>query len=262
MNNKSPTIIGAIAGDVIGSVYETFSVKSKSFPLFNERSRFTDDTVLTIALADCLLHDKDFTQTFQDYGRRYPKKRYGAKFLTWIFSENPQPYNSFGNGSAMRVSAVGFAYDSLEEVLEIAKQSAAVTHNHPEGIKGAQAVASAIFLARKGNTKQTIKDYITSTFGYNLNFSLDLIRPVYEFDVTCQGSVPEAIVAFLESTDFEDAIRNAISLGGDSDTIACIAGGIAAAFYKEIPIEIIEFVIAKLPDEFIEILNQFDAKFA
>ncbi len=261
MQNKSKTIIGAIAGDVIGSVYEWNNVKTTDFPLYTKNSSYSDDTVLTVAVADCILNKKEFSKTILEYGRKYPNRGYGGSFKKWLVLDDPQPYNSFGNGSAMRVSAVGFAYNTLEEVLQIAEQSAAVTHNHPEGIKGAQAVASAIFMARVGNSKQEIKDYITSTFHYQLDFTIDNIRPSYTFDVTCQGSVPQAIVAFLDSTDYENAIRLGISIGGDSDTIACIAGGIAMAFYKEMPTEIYDYASKKLPDEFIEILNRFDEEF-
>ena len=260
MKGKSKTIIGAIAGDIIGSVYEWNNVKTTEFALFSEKSDFTDDTVLSVAVADCILNNKDFAKTIWEYGRRYRGRGYGGNFRRWLNSKNPKPYNSYGNGSAMRVSAVGFAYNTLDEVLTMAKASAEISHNHPEGIKGAQAVASAIYLARTGKSKIEIKDYVTEKFNYDINFTLDSIRPTYDFDVTCQGSVPQAIVAFLESTDFENAIRRAISIGGDSDTIACITGGIAAAYYKEIPTEILDFVNSKLPDEFIEILNRFDSE--
>ncbi|MDR3227615.1 MAG: ADP-ribosylglycohydrolase family protein [Prevotellaceae bacterium] len=254
-------MIGAIAGDIIGSVYEWHNVKTTEFALFSEKSKFTDDTVLTVAVADSLLNNKDFAKTIWEYGNRNRGRGYGGRFRAWLDNKNPQPYLSYGNGSAMRVSAVGFAYNNLEEVLEVAKQTAEVTHNHPEGIKGAQAVAAAVFLAKQGKTKEEIKKYVSETFLYNLDFSLDEIRPTYTFDVSCQGSVPQSIVAFLESTDFENAIRLAISIGGDSDTIACIAGGIASAYYKVIPNEILNFVYDKLPNEFIEILDEFDKKF-
>ena len=254
----SNTIIGAVIGDVIGSVYEWNNIKSTEFNLFNPKCKFTDDTVLTIAVADSILNRKNYSQTILEYGRNYRGRGYGGNFRNWLKSNNPKPYGSYGNGSAMRVSAVGFAFKDIDKVLEVAKQTAEVTHNHPEGIKGAQATAAAIFLARKEKSKQEIKDYISSTFDYNLDFTLDEIRPTYEFDVSCQGSVPQAIVAFLESSDFESAIRLAISIGGDSDTIACITGGIASAFYKNIPSEIIEFVNEILPNEFIEIMNRFD----
>ena len=261
MTSNSNTIIGAVIGDVIGSVFEWNNIKKTDFDLFNPKCDFTDDTVLTIAVADCILNKKDFAKTIWEYGRKYRGRGYGGSFRNWLQEDDLKPYGSFGNGSAMRASAVGFAYNDIETVMEVAKQSAEVTHNHPEGIKGAQATATAIFLARQGKSKQEIKDYITQTFDYNLDFTLDEIRPTYKFDVTCQGSVPQAIVAFLESSDFENAIRLAISIGGDSDTIACITGGIASAFYKLIPTEIMDFVVDKLPSEYIEIMNKFDEQY-
>jgi ADP-ribosylglycohydrolase len=260
-SDMTHTIIGAIAGDIIGSVYEWNNVKTTDFPLFSARSTFTDDTVLTIAVADCIFNNKDFSKTIWKYGRKYTGRGYGGRFREWLGSTDRLPYNSFGNGSAMRVSPVGFAGKNLPEVLELAKRSAEVSHNHPEGIKGAQAVASAIFLARTGKTKPEIKKYIIDSFGYDLNRTINEIRPEYDFDVTCQGSVPEAIIAFLESTDYENAIRLAISMGGDSDTIACITGGIAAAFYKSIPEHIIKDVMSRLPKEFIDIIEEFDKMF-
>lgn len=250
-------ILGAIAGDVIGSVYEWNNVKTTDFLLLSPDADFTDDTVLTIAVADSILNNKDFARTIWEYGRKYRGRGYGGRFKQWLQSNQRRPYGSFGNGSAMRVSAVGVAYEDLETVLDVAKKSAEVTHNHAEGIKGAQATATAIFFARQGKTKQEIKDFLVSTFNYDLNFTLDEIRPTYKFDVTCQGSVPQAIVAFLESNDFEHAIRLAISIGGDSDTIACITGGIAAAYYQQIPFEILDFVSERLQEEFIEVLNGF-----
>jgi ADP-ribosylglycohydrolase len=255
-------MIGAIAGDIIGSVYEWRNIKTKVFELFSRRCRFTDDTVLTIAVADCILNGKEYATTFRKYGRRYPDAGYGGLFSEWLFSHNPRPYNSFGNGAAMRVSPVGFAFHSLEAVLKEAKKSAEVTHNHPEGIKGAQATASAVFLAREGESKEGIKRFIENRFEYNLHLKLDEIRPGYRFDVTCQGSVPEAITAFLESRDYEDAVRNAISLGGDSDTIACVTGGIAHAYYKSIPRFIVEKVRGILPAEFLTIADNFNEAFS
>lgn len=255
-------MIGAIAGDIIGSVYETVAVKTKDFPLFTKRSKFTDDTVLTIAVADCIMNEKDYAKTLQSYALKYPKKEYGARFMKWMFSENPEPYNSFGNGAAMRVSAIGFYYDSLEKVMIEAEKSAIITHNHPEGIKGAKAVATAVFLAKEGKSKEDIKQFISNTFEYNLDRKLDTIRLDYGFDVTCQGSVPESIIAFLESNDYEDALRNAISLGGDSDTMACIAGGIAEAFYKYIPTEIIAETKVRLNEEFLKVIDLWEYNFA
>jgi ADP-ribosylglycohydrolase len=258
---NSKTIIGAIAGDVIGSVYEWNNVKHLDFSLFNKECDYTDDSVLTIAVADCILHNKDFAKTIWDYANRYPGRGYGGNFAHWIANTDLKPYNSFGNGSAMRVSAVGFAYNNLNQVLEVAKQSAEVTHNHIEGIKGAQAIAASIFMARTGNSKQIIKDYISQTFNYNLNDTVSNIRPGYIFNETCQGSVPQAIIAFLESSDFENALKLAISIGGDSDTIACMTGSIAIAFYKDIPKEIYDFVYSKLPPEFLKVINEFEEKY-
>lgn len=236
-------MLGAIAGDIIGSPYEgrRRNIKTIEFPLFHDWSHFTDDTVLTVAAADAILHGGGYAEKFKEYYSHYPRAGYGGAFKRWALSDSMQPYGSWGNGSAMRVSPVGFAFDSLEEVLHEAARSAAVTHDHPEGIKGAQAVASAIFLARSGQSKPDIRDYIENTFDYDLSESLDSIREWYAKDfteVSCQGSVPQAITAFLESTDFEDAIRKAISIGGDSDTIACMAGGIAEAFYVNVPRDI------------------------
>jgi len=227
-------MIGAIIGDIVGSVYEWDNIKSKDFPLFRKDCYFTDDTVMTLAVAEGLLHGgraEDFISAMKKYGRLYPDAGYGGRFGSWLMSEDSAPYNSWGNGSAMRVSPVAWAFDSLEEVEKYAQISAAVTHDHPEGIKGAQATAAGIFLARKGKSKAEIKEYIEHTYGYDLGRTLDEIRPVYRFNESCQETVPEAIIAFLESTDFEDAIRNAISLGGDSDTLAAITGSIAEAAY-------------------------------
>jgi len=254
-------IIGAIVGDIIGSAYEWYNVKSTDFQLFGKRTDFTDDSVLTFATMDCILHQSDYTIAYQGYARNYPKRGYGGNFASWIQNDHPKPYNSWGNGSAMRVSPVGWAYDTLEEVQGKADKSAEVTHNHPEGIKGAQATASAIFLARNGSSKTEIKQYIKQTFNYNLDRTIEEIRPDFQFDESCQGTVPEAIIAFLESVDFESAIRLAISLGGDSDTIACITGGIAEAFYQDIPESIIEKSLSFLPAELIQLTEEFSIKF-
>jgi ADP-ribosylglycohydrolase len=232
-------MIGAIAGDVIGSPYEHHAIKSVDFDLFTPRSRFTDDTVCTIALAEAIITGGDYAGLLKDYCLRFPNAGYGSQFKLWFHSATSEPYGSFGNGSAMRVSPIGFAYSTEKEVLDRAEQSAAITHNHPEGIRGAQAVALAIFLAAHKADKQTIKVEIQSRFEYDLNRRLDDIRPYYSFDVTCQGSVPESILAFLESNSYEESIRLAVSLGGDADTQACIAGGISQAFYGSIP-EIIQ----------------------
>lgn len=254
-------MLGALAGDIIGSVYEWRNVKSTDFVLFTPASTFTDDTVLTVAVAECILRGKDYATTLKAYGRRFPHVGYGETFRKWLFSDSLLPYYSFGNGAAMRVSPVGFACDTLEKVLEEAKRSAEATHNHPEGIKGAQVTATAIFLARQGTSKEEIKQYLTEHFGYNLEQTLDEIRPHYSFDVTCQGSVPQAVRAFLESTDYEDAIRKAISLGGDSDTIACITGGIAQAYYKKIPPFILEKTKKLLVPDLLEVVEQFNQAF-
>ncbi|MGD9080789.1 MAG: ADP-ribosylglycohydrolase family protein [Desulfobacterales bacterium] len=254
-------MIGAIAGDIIGSVFEHDPIKTTSFPLFSESSRFTDDTVLSVAIADAILNQTDYGTALKQYGRKYPAAGYGMSFLSWTQSSVTKPYNSWGNGSAMRVSPVGFAFDSMEDVLLESEKSAAVTHNHPEGIKGAQATALAIFLARKGADKSEIRNQIQHRFQYNLDRSTDDIRPDYVFDVSCQGSVPESILAFIESEDFEDAVRLAISLGGDSDTMGCIAGGIAQAYYGRIPQKIIDSVRQRLPETFVKVIDQFNATF-
>lgn len=249
-------MLGAMIGDIVGSVYEWDNIQTTAFEFFKPTCFFTDDTVLTAATAQALLTDGDYARAYQDFSRRYPGRGYGGRFARWIQQENPQPYNSWGNGSAMRVSPVGFAFNTVEEVLAEAERSARVTHNHPEGIKGAQAVALAILLARQGVDKVEIKDEITRRFAYDLAQTLDEIRPAYSFNESCQGTVPEAIIAFLESTDFENAIRLAISLGGDSDTLANITGGIAEAYYG-IPGEIAEKGKSYLPDEFLGIIYRF-----
>ena len=258
---KHNIILGAIAGDIIGSCYEWFSTKNIDFELFTRSSNFTDDTVMTVANADWLLTDDSLLGIMQEYGNKYPRVGYGGSFSRWLRSDDPQPYNSWGNGSAMRVSPVGWAFGTLEETLEAAKCSAEVTHNHPEGIKGAQAVAASVYLARNGRSKEEIKAYVEQTFGYDLSRTCNEIRPHYRFDVSCQGSVPESIIAFLESTDYESAVRLAVSLGGDADTMGAIAGGIAEAFYREIPDYICEEVLKRLPSEFTEVMKRFYAEF-
>ncbi len=254
-------MIGAIIGDVIGSMYEFNNHRSKEFPLFQAKSNFTDDSVLTFATTKVLLDGGDYAAAYQSFARAYPHRGYGGRFSRWIRLDAPQPYNSFGNGSAMRVAPVGYAFADSESTLAEAKRSAEVTHNHPEGIKGAQAVALAIWMARQREEKTTIRQEIEQKFGYDLSRNCDLIQQVNKFDETCQGSVPEAITCFLESTDFEDCIRLSISIGGDSDTIACIAGGIAQAYYGEIPAWIVAETRARLPFEFLEILNRFEKRF-
>ena len=254
-------MLGAIAGDIIGSIYENYPSKSKDFPLFDWRCRFTDDTVLTIAVADVILHGGDYGAGLRDYYWRYPDAGYGGLFRRWARSMDPQPYGSFGNGSAMRVSSIGYAFQSLDEVLREAKRSAEATHDHPEGIKGAQAVAAAVFLARKKAGKSEIHAFIEREFGYGLEGKLDLIRPDYRFDVSCQGTVPAAILCFLESTDFEDAVRNAVSLGGDSDTLACITGAIAEAHYGAIPEYIQREVLSRLDEKLRLVAESFVSTF-
>jgi ADP-ribosylglycohydrolase len=251
-------MIGAIAGDIIGSVYERHNIKGIDFPLFDPRCHFTDDTVLTVAIADAILTGSTYGKKLKEYFRYYPDAGYGPGFRRWAASRKITPYYSQGNGSAMRVSPVGFAFDTLEQVLEQAKKSAEVTHNHPEGIKGAQATASSVFLARRGATKGEIKAYVENNFKYDLNETLDQIRIYYKHDETCPGSVPQAITAFLESNDYEDAVRKAVSIGGDSDTIACIAGGIAEAYYGEIPDHIKTKVFQILDERLKRVIQEFN----
>lgn len=236
---------GAIIGDIVGSIYEFCNIKTKDFPLFSPNCEFTDDSIMSLAVAkaiilSCQKENRTDGKGFQDilvnemqgYGRRFPNPMgaYGNRFLYWLFAEHPQPYGSYGNGSAMRVSACGLAAVSLEEAVALGRASAAVTHDHPEGIKGAEAVAAAIYLAKIGKTKEKIKEYIQNNY-YNLDFTLDEIRPIYRFDPSCQGTVPQALVAFFESNSFEDAIRNMISIGGDSDTAGAITGSVAWIYY-------------------------------
>ena len=255
-------LLGAIAGDVIGSYYEFLPAYRYDFNLFNgDSSRFTDDTVMTVANADWLLTGDSLLGIMQDYGNRYINAGYGGMFYNWLREDDPKPYNSFGNGSAMRVSPVGWASGTLEETLAAAKQSAEVTHNHPEGIKGAQAVAASIYLARTGKSKREIRQYVETAFGYDLGRTCSEIRETYRFDETCQGSVPESIIAFLESTDYENAVRLAVSLNGDADTMGAITGGIAEAFYGEIPQYIKEEVLKRLPGEFIDVMSRFYKKY-
>lgn len=228
-------MLGGIAGDIIGSRFEHAQIKTKDFELFSRQCTFTDDTVHTVAVADSLLTKTPYQVNFLRYFERYPNAGYGNRFRRWARSLHPVPYGSFGNGSAMRVSPIAWFYDTLDQVLVEAFHSAEVTHNHPEGIKGAQAVAGAIYLARTGASKPEIRDFVEKRFGYDLSLTIDQIRPTYGFKVTCQESVPQAIIAFLEAEDYEDAVRNAVSLGGDSDTLACMAGSIAEAFFGGVP---------------------------
>ena len=265
---------GAILGDIIGSPFEfDRGDKTKEFDLFSKDCDFTDDSVMTIAVGEALLAvgpeatvkeiEEAVVANMQDWGKRYPYAGYGGRFRYWLRERNPKPYGSYGNGSAMRVSAAGWLYDSMERTREVARATANVTHNHPEGIKGAEATASAIYMARNGFSKEEIKEYIEREFHYNLNRTLDEIRPGYHMDETCQRTVPEAIIAFLESKDFEDAIRNAVSLGGDTDTLGAITGSIAEAFYgisdvliAECRSRIDEGLMTDILDEFDHILGR------
>lgn len=251
-------MLGAIAGDIIGSRFEVIPTKSLEFELFTDLNVFTDDTVLTVAIADAILNNQSYEENLRAFGQKYPDAGYGGSFIRWLSGAIQGPYNSFGNGSAMRVSPVGFAFDKRTRVLEEARKTAEVSHNHPEGIKGAQAVALGVFLSRKGYQKEQIRYELEKEFDYDLSRSLKQIRPEYQFEISCQRSVPESIIAFLESDDFVGAIRNAISLGGDSDTMACMAGALAQAFYQEIPRTVAEQVYARIPEEFKEIVIVFE----
>ena len=258
-------MLGAIIGDMVGAPYEfDRGNKTKTFPLWSKSSQFTDDTVMTVAVAQALMNTKGSSESkilselvlsMQNWGRKYPYAGYGGMFYRWLRSNDPKPYGSFGNGSAMRVSSVGFMYDTIEQTRQAAILTAAVTHNHSEGIKGAQATASAIFLARTGHTKAEIRSYIESEFFYNLSRTCDEIRPSYHHVETCQQTVPEAITAFLEGSSFEDVIRTAVSLGGDCDTLTCIAGGIAEAYYS-IPKEIENECRKRLPQDMTEVIDR------
>lgn len=255
-------MLGAIAGDIIGSQYEGRPVKRLDFELFPPGARFTDDTVLTVATADALLGDGNYAVAYRQYGTAFPDAGYGGSFYRWLLDPVAGPYGSWGNGAAMRVGPVGFALDSVAAVLREAARSAAVTHNHPEGIKGAQATALAVFLARSGANREDMRAEIEARFAYDLSRRLNVIRPTYRFDVSCQGSVPESLIAFLESADFEGAVRNAVSLGGgDADTMASIAGGVAEAFYGTVPEAIACEVRGRLPEAFLDVLGRFGGRF-
>lgn len=250
-------MIGAIAGDIIGSVYEWDPIKTKDFPLFSSGCFFTDDTVLTVALADSILTGTPYRDNLKVYYQHYPNRGYGGSFHRWAQSGSSAPYSSWGNGAAMRISPAGFAYDDLDTVLVKTEEFTAVTHNHPEGLKGGQATAAAVFLAHTGSSKDQIKEYIESRFDHDLSRHIDEIRPAYTFTESSQGTVPQAVRAFLDSTDFEDAIRNAISLGGDADTLACITGGIAQAYYGDVPDPITDRVYAILDDRLRGVVQRF-----
>jgi ADP-ribosylglycohydrolase len=255
-------ILGAIAGDIIGSPYEYNNVKSLDFELFTDETYFTDDSVFTIATMYALLYRTVYSKAYRQFGRNYPHRGYVGMVKSWIYSDNPKLYNNCGNCSAMRVSPIGWYCDSLDDVLAEAEKSAIVTNDHTDDINGAQAVAAAVYLARTGKTKDEIKEFIIDRFDYDLCRKLDEIRPLYRFSESCQGTVPEAIIAFLESTDYENAVRLAVSIGGDSDTIAAMTGGIAEAFYKEIPVDITDFVQVILgPDIMQDVVIPFSKKY-
>lgn len=259
-------MIGAIIGDIVGSPYEFDNINTIDFPLFGRKSFYTDDTILTIAVCDAILKKIPYKESLVWWGNKYPSPYgdYGGRFLRWLKENDPQPYNSWGNGSAMRVSAIGWLYNSVEEVLYQAKLSAEISHSHPEGVKGAQAIASAIFLARTGQPKEAIKRWIEIEFGYNLNNTVANLQQTYangNFDYeSCQDSVPQAILCFLESSDFESAIRLAISIGGDSDTIACMTGGIAEAFYKRIDKSLLNGIWDRIPLDMMLVIDEFIEK--
>ena len=258
--NDYKGILGAIIGDMVGVPYEFIPWKSLDFDLFSHNSVFSDDTIMTVAVAEWLATGEDLADVMRKWGKAYPYAGYGGMFRCWLFPMNEKekaPYNSFGNGSGMRVSPCGFFAKSLEEALSLAKASAEVSHNHPEGIKGAAAIAAAIFMAKQGDSKEAIKKYIEQTFEYDLSRTCNDIRPTYKFNEICQTSCPEAIIAFLDSHDYESAIRLAVSLGGDSDTLACMAGGIAAAFYG-VPEWIVEEGRKRLSPDLLQMVNKFD----
>jgi len=254
-------MIGAIAGDIIGSVYEWNNIKTKAFTLFSAKCFFTDDSILTIALADSILSGASYVDNLKKFYCWYPNGGYGGSFHRWAQSEGAEPYNSWGNGAAMRISPVGYAYNDLDTVLRKAADFTEITHNHPEGIKGGQATAAAIFLARTGQSKAEIKEFTETKFQYDLSKHVDNIRPSYKYDVSSQGTVPQAIRAFIDSTDFEDAIRTAVSLGGDTDTLACITGGIAQAFYGGVPEPVVNKVYDILDERLGKITREFMEKF-
>jgi ADP-ribosylglycohydrolase len=254
-------MLGALVGDIVGSVYEFENCRSKTFPLFSPACMFTDDSVLTVALAEAILEGAEYAPVMRRYGGRYPSAGYGGMFRKWLDDPRRGAYGSFGNGAAMRISPAGWAYDTLEETLNRTRVYTEVTHDHPEGVKGAQATAGAIWMARHKSSKAEIQAWVERTCGYDLSRTCDQIRPGYRFNESCQETVPEALIAFLESTDFEDAIRNAISLGGDSDTLACITGSVAEAFYGGVPAAIEKGALARLDDPLRGVLSRFRGRF-
>jgi ADP-ribosylglycohydrolase len=253
-------MLGAFAGDMIGSMWEGAGEKRYDFPLFTEHSRFTDDTVMSVAVATALLGGRDYATAMRELGRRHPFVGYGRSFQDWLFDASMGPYGSYGNGGAMRSGPIGLAAATEEEALEESRRCAALTHDHPEGVAGAQAVALSVFLARQGAGKEQIRGEVAARFGYDLGRTLESIRPGYTFDVAAARSVPEAILCFLEADDFESAVRNAVSLGGDADTMACIAGAVAGASWGEVPEAIAREVRARLPEEFVVIVDAFRAR--
>ena len=253
-------MIGAIAGDIVGSVYEHRPIKTKDFPLFGPGSRFTDDSVLTVAVADAILSGRSYRDAVLKWGRRYPRAGYGGAFVRWLQADEPMPYHSWGNGSAMRVGPVGWAFDDGDEVLQQARLSAAITHDHPAGIEGAQATALAVYLARTGADKATIRARIQGQFGYDLARTVESIRPAYRFDVSCRGTVPEALIAFLDADSYEGAVRDAVSLGGDADTLACIAGAVAETFYGGVPEPIRADARARLTPDLWAVVEAFERR--
>ena len=259
-------MLGAIIGDIVGSIYEFDNIKTKEFEFFDRECFFTDDTVMSVAVAEALLdmHPADnedeieagLVASMKKWGREYPHAGYGGHFSYWLRTDDTQPYNSYGNGSAMRVAAAGWLYDDMFTTRYMARLTSAVTHNHPEGIKGAEATAAAIFMARSGASKQEIREYIEKEFSYNLNFTCDEIRPTYYFNETCMDTVPQAIVAFLDGESFEDVIRTGVSIGGDTDTLCAIAGSIAEAYYG-IPEDIGETAKSFLTEDLLEVVEKF-----
>ena len=258
MNNPNP-LYGALGGDFVGSIYEWHNIKTKEFSLIDSRCQMTDDSILTMATADAICSKMDYAVCYHRWGNMHKHRGYGGSFRAWLnlSEEELKPYGSWGNGAAMRISPVGFAFQTVDDVLDEAEKSASATHNHKEGIRGAQATALAVFLARQGQSKENIRKEIEDRFDYDLSHSLDAIRPTYSFDVSCQGTVPVAIRAFLESESYEDAIRNAISVGGDSDTIAAITGGIALAYYKEMPDRLVEAIDNHLTPDMQDVCKRF-----
>ena len=253
-------MLGVIVGDIVGSIYEADPIKSKDFPLFHPAATFSDDTICTLAVADCLVSGGDFARYLRGYVRSYPDRGYGQMFLEWAFARDAPAYGSWGNGAAMRVTPIAYAAETLDATLDLARQSAVVSHDHPEAIRGAQAVAASVFLALTGESAPEIRRQISKKFNYDLDTTVDAIRPTYKFDVSCQGTVPPAIICALDGEDFEDALRNAVSLGGDADTLACIAGSIAEVLYG-IPNHIAQEAESRLLPELWQVMQRFNEKY-